>query len=379
MKKKTEDKDKNKTEGCPVAAGKPQTAPKQSLFSSFEGDDASLSRFWYSLRESVPIIDAAVLKLVRLTGGFTVRCPPEAAAELEDFVKNVSVNGISHGLGHFIDCFFEQLLTCGTAVGEIVTNRSGVPAGLYNAPLENLEFRRAKNGFDAEIFIRRAGESLPAPDPGALLSCALDPRPGRLCGTSLLRGLPCIAETLLKIYSAVGANWDRIGNVRFAVTYEPPPGAAERAFAGERAEKIASEWSKAMSSDAVRDFVAVGNVQIRAIGSDCAFPDSEVPVRQLIEQITAKTGIPPFMLGLNWSSTERMSDRQTDILTTELWAYRRLLTPVIEKICRRYLAAVGCRPEAEVVWDEITLLDEAAAEKQARHEQKDIGKKEITE
>ena len=44
-------------------------------------------------------------------------------------------------------------------------------------------------------------------------------------------------------------------------------------------------------------------------------------------------GIPPFLLGLTWSSTERMSSQQADILTSELEAYRRLLNPVIEKIC----------------------------------------------
>lgn len=37
------------------------------------------------------------------------------------------------------------------------------------------------------------------------------------------------------------------------------------------------------------------------------------------------------MLSLSWSSTERMSSQQADVLTSELEAYRRLLTPVIEK------------------------------------------------
>ena len=53
----------------------------------------------------------------------------------------------------------------------------------------------------------------------------------------------------------------------------------------------------------VRDFVAAGNVDIKAIGADNQVLDSEVPVRQILEQLIARTGIPPFMLGLNWSST----------------------------------------------------------------------------
>ena len=45
----------------------------------------------------------------------------------------------------------------------------------------------------------------------------------------------------------------------------------------------------------VRDFVAVGDVEIKAIGADEQILDSEVPIRQILEQVVAKTGIPPFM------------------------------------------------------------------------------------
>jgi hypothetical protein len=78
----------------------------------------------------------------------------------------------------------------------------------------------------------------------------------------------------------------------------------------------------------------------------------------MLEQIVAKTGIPPFMLGLHWSSTERMSCQQADMLTSELWAYRRQLTPVIEKICNLWLQMQGSTAPCRVVWDEISLQDE---------------------
>ncbi len=44
-----------------------------------------------------------------------------------------------------------------------------------------------------------------------------------------------------------------------------------------------------------RDFVAVGDVDIKVIGGDAPILDSQVPVRQVLEQIV--TSIPPFMLG----------------------------------------------------------------------------------
>mgnify|MGYP001527896479 FL=1 len=55
-----------------------------------------------------------------------------------------------------------------------------------------------------------------------------------------------------------------------------------------------------MDSNSVKDFVAVGDVSVKVIGADNAVLDSEIPVKQLLEQIVAKTGLPPFMLGLSW-------------------------------------------------------------------------------
>jgi len=99
-------------------------------------------------------------------------------------------------------------------------------------------------------------------------------------------------------------------------------------------------------------------VDIKVIGADNRMIASEVPVRQMLEQIVAKLGIPPFMLGLHWSATERMSAQQADILTSELESYRRLLDPVLSKICDTYLRLHGHSATATPVWNDINLQDE---------------------
>ncbi len=79
----------------------------------------------------------------------------------------------------------------------------------------------------------------------------------------------------------------------------------------------------------------------------------------------AKTGIPPFLLGLSWNSTERMSSQQADMLTTEITALRRTLTPVVERVCHLWLRMRGYACGFQVVWDDINLQDaveEARAE-----------------
>jgi hypothetical protein len=107
----------------------------------------------------------------------------------------------------------------------------------------------------------------------------------------------------------------------------------------------------------VRDFVAVGDVDIKVIGADGPVLDSQVPVRQILEQLVARTGIPPFMLGLSWSSTERMSAQQADLLTSEITAIRRCLEPVLLRIAELWLRLHGFDDSVELQWEDIDLQD----------------------
>lgn len=324
-------------------------------------------KLYYALREAVPVIDAAVFKTVRLTGGFTVECTdPSAQREIRRFIEDVPVGGNRMGLNSFVSSYLEQLITCGTAVGEIITDTQGTPRALFNSPLDDITLKRSRNGVDIDIFTGSGIDLQRVPRPEMCLLSVLDPDPGALTGNSMLKGLPFISSVLLKIFESIGANWERVGNLRFAVTYNPKNDALDRAYAKDRALQVAKEWGEAMQSGGeIRDFVAVGDVQIKVIGADNQILDSEVPVRQLLEQIVAKTGLPPFMLGLSWSSTERMSSQQADVLTSELEAYRRILTPVIRKICTVFLRSKGYICDPQVVWDDITLQDEVEESKAA--------------
>ncbi len=49
----------------------------------------------------------------------------------------------------------------------------------------------------------------------------------------------------VKIYHAIGQNWERVGNVHFAVIYKPE-GDTDRTLARERSEQIAREWASAI-------------------------------------------------------------------------------------------------------------------------------------
>lgn len=330
------------------------------LLDSYTPLGGNQTRLYYALREAVPIIDTAIFKTVRLTGGFEVRCADERLQhKLDHFVRNVPVGGNQCGLESFVSTYFEQLLTCGTAVGEMVTDADGHIAALFNSPLENIELRRASDGVGVDIFSASCvGMPSPVRRPELVLLSVLNPQPGEVCGCSMLKGLPFVSGILMKIYKTIGLNWERMGNIRFAVTYKPQNDSLDRAYAKERAMQVAKEWSEAMQTGgAVKDFGR------RRRCSDKSYRRGQSDSRQrgaraqMLEQIVAKTGLPPFMLGLSWSSTERMSTQQADVLTSEIDAYRRILTPVIERICRTYLLFEGTPSQVTAEWDDVTLQD----------------------
>ncbi len=314
------------------------------------------------MREALPILDAAITKLVRLCGGFSVKVgDPRAQRELEEFLRTVDIGRGQRGMQAFLDCYLDSMLTYGRGIGEMVLNREGTEVGaILCASPDQVEIWEGENPLDFALCIQEGGTIKPLPWQKLLLFTPFQPETEHPYGVSMLRSMPFMAEILMKIYHAMGMNWERMGNVRFAVICKP--GEDERDFAQERCRQMASEWSSAMQATrqgSVRDFVAVGDVEIKVIGADNQILDSDVPSRQILEQLVARTGLPPFLLGLSWSTTERMSEQQADILTSELTAMRRGLENIIERVCELWLAVHGYGGSAAVIWDPINLQDES--------------------
>ena len=321
-----------------------------------------------AIREGVPILDAAIWKLVRLCGGVGVKCADSAAQKgLEEFFRTVDTGWGQRGIQSFLDRYLDDLFTCGHGLGEVVLDPEGKEiAALLCADPEQVEVRIGDSPLDFTLCRAGLGEGRELPYQELLLFTPFQPTGDAPCGVSLLRSMPFLAGILLKIFQATGQNWERAGNLRFAVVCKP--GEGEEAFAQERCSQVAQEWSAAMQAGregSVRDFVAVGDVDIKVIGADGPILDSQAPVRQILEQLVARTGIPPFMLGLSWSSTERMSAQQADLLTTEITAIRRSVEPALCRTAELWLRLHGFAGRPEIVWEDINLQDmveEARAE-----------------
>ncbi len=349
----------------PVSSGTILQSVPRSAERYAVSDNAGIQRLYGDLRRAVPVIDAAIGKIVRLTGKFRLTSTDRfMQSQLDEFVREVPVGLTGQSLQCFADSFLDSMLTFGNALGEMLVDpRTGMFLGLQTAPPDTIRIRPGKNALERELWLRGSQDSqdVRITRPERILFSALNPPPGSIYGVSVLHGLPALSRILLRIYECIGQNYDRMGNVRYAVTYRPGGDPAERAYAGDRARQIAREWSEGMRASLhgeVRDFICAGDVDIRVIGADNALLDTEVPVRQLLEQLIAKLSIPPFLLGLNWSSTERMSTQQADILTSELEYYRRLLEPVLCTIGTAFLRLAGSSGEIAVEWENINLQDE---------------------
>ena len=100
------------------------------------------------------------------------------------FLEDVPVGAAGQGIDSFLGVYFEELLTYGNAVGEMVVS-GGQVAALYNASLESVELEQA--GPPGGEGLRVGWGPAPAlPLPGAAAGVRPEPggpaRPGaRLC------------------------------------------------------------------------------------------------------------------------------------------------------------------------------------------------------
>ena len=317
-------------------------------------------RVYREMRESIPVLDAAVGKMVRLCGGFEVRCKnPQAQHKLNTFLQMMPCGRGQMGIESFLSGYLDSLLTYGRAVGELVVAGGKLRAVCWG-DVTALEVQEGNGPLDVVLWgMDDHGLMRPLPYQHLLLFTTMNPEPAHPYGVSMFRGMPFLADILLKIYNTIGSNWERAGNLRYSVICKGGEN-LDPVTAQERGKAVAEQWAKAMEdgkNGTVRDFVAVGDVEIKVIGGEAPLLDSEVPVRQILEQLVAKTGLPPFLLGLSWSTTERMSTQQADILTSELWALRRTVEPAMRKICQTYLALEGMDNQVEILWDDISLQD----------------------
>lgn len=140
------------------------------------------TKLYRSIREAVPVVDAAIMKIIRLTGGFEARCSDaKAQAELNEFIRTVDVGRGQCGLGAFMAQYLDSMITCGRAVGEIVTRGDREIAAVLCGNVADVLVREGDTPLDFELCCAgENGDTVPMPYQNLLLFTPLTLRQIRL-------------------------------------------------------------------------------------------------------------------------------------------------------------------------------------------------------
>jgi hypothetical protein len=247
-------------------------------------------------------------------------------------------------------------------VGEIVPNRgrSDIYA-LTNLDPASIELRSVPGEpLQLSVVQRQGGRWVEIPAPYLLFS-AHSPRGDDPFGTSLYRSLPLVAEALSVIENATVQVWQRMGAPPYHVNWRPgegfadPDGTLTEAAVARMKEAFAGAMA-AREKGEVRDFFSAGEVTVDVIGNKNALFDIQQPFRAFAEQIVAATGLPSWMFGFNWSTTETLSVQQADMIVANVAAIRRAVQPAVERVITLRQRLRGL-PEVAVAWSPVNLRD----------------------
>lgn len=320
-------------------------------------------------RANVPPIKRAS----EILSGF-VGCPclevednEAATAWLQDWAQNVEYGyGAGRGLATWQSDLIDQALTYGFSVGEaeIGATRQGVTR-LWTYLSPSIGFRADQAGA-IEVVQSQGGVGLKPLNPETVCRVTHGPKGCNPNGESMLLALPLYCQTVLDIVHALRATWQRTGQPTFHINWEPPEDLSdpEGLLADRVASALGTQWNEAMRSQAVdgiaKDFFSGGKITVQVIGVEGEVMAVDVPMRAMLEQIIAATGIPPFMFGLSWASTERMSKQQADMLMQTIDCIRREVEGAIRKVVDLHVRLSGRRDALKwkLTWPDVSLQDQ---------------------
>lgn len=366
-------------------------------------------RLYEAMREAAPPLDGAVNRLVTLDGVLTVQGDnAKLVSEIEDFVAEIPVGDLHKGMQAFFNLMSNERYEQGFAMGEMVqSGRRGEIERLWVGDSKGFYFQRpngklkvfysppaasASSG-DGQDQIERIlrnnwrssniidylnASGYNELDRSRLIYVGLNNENDNPYGVSLFRSTEFATKALLTITNAVMLSWQRFGDPMFKVVYKGRAKAGNGKTADEimetRRKSIADIIQDAMnikkqgnSADIVTAIDKDAELSIEILGSDGQILEVEAPVKHIMEQIVAKLGLPPWMLGFVWGTAERLADRQVDLIIQESRTRFASWKPYLKHIIETELRARG-RAWKKGDWDlvqELPNLKDELAQAQA--------------
>jgi len=325
------------------------------------------------MRESIPYLDIAILKYVRLIGMVKVVSEDEnLAKELNAFFENVKVNFFSKGIESYITQVVDTTLQSGMSISELVLNSNFSDIdSLRIGPSDSIRFLKNENSNTLLLGQEDPTNGIVASFPfqELIYYTAFDQRNGHPEGYSMFYSLPFASRVFLRIQHAIENQIWRVGDPTF-FTKVKAGGAKNFADIIKAKNDVRQQMEnnfKDRRQGYVRDIYAAipgdSDIDISILGDGDTL-QVEIPTRIVQEQIISRTGLPPHIFGLyKWTTTERLSTHQTDFLISDINSYRRKLNVNLQRMLSMYMAIHSLKGEFHLEWEAVNLMDEESQAK----------------
>ena len=335
------------------------------------------------IRQTIPMITAAILRMKELVGCPDIQASPSLVARIEDFLRVLPENRMQTGIKLWAQTHLDNMYTYGRAHSEVLlNNRRDDIFGLVEVHPATAGLRPTFGGYATNVVQYQYGGGVPVTlIPELLLNSVNDIRGDDPNGTSLIAELPFVSQILNAMLRSLGNTWDRFGSPTYWVNWVPPANWEDPT--GELQKKILgpmqSNFRTAMRQRAegvANDFWTTGTTTVQILGAQGEQLEFQASGRAIMEQIAARFGLPPFMYGFSWASTERMSTAQSKVLTEIIESSREVLAPAVEKLITLWQLVTGTGGKFSLSWPRVSLqdlVDEARAKAmEAQAEQEEL-------
>ena len=313
--------------------------------------------------QAIPVLRRAVGVLAGLVGEPRYVSGSDTLDEdLQMWAQGVPFGRIGTGLQAWLADHVAQALVYGYAVGEMELTRPRGIAALWSYHSATCAFRVDQTGQCQIVQRGRLGTEVLL-NPQTVVSTTYDPIGSDPRGQSLFLAVPTAAQLWMDMLYAYRSTWRRCGITTFHVNWQPgdnfddPTGAV----GAEVRQSLQDSWTDAMKAQAVDgipyDFFSTGAVSVEPVGAKTAIMDIETAKRAIVEELVTATGIPPWMLGYSWSTTERLSQQQADMLVSFVSAIRRSTENALLRIGTLREQLAGRTTELSIAWPDVTLQD----------------------
>lgn len=338
-----------------------------------QGQDLEL---YEQLVRTVPVLNGALGWYSALIGMPQVEAEDPVKQDLEAWLENVRVNGIQQGFSNWWQTWVTDTLTYGRAHAEMRLSRDlREVIGLQQLHTRTIDLQPAEgDDFNVRVSQRQPGRAQPAVlNPRLILTAVHDIRGDNPQGSSLFYGLPFVTNILTQMTDAVGKTWSRFGTPSFFVKWIPPDGFSDPqgTIGNQIAARVRTQLTAIMRGRLqgdIQDLSAAGNVMVEILGAAGQELAYEAPARAMLEQLLAKIGLPPFLFGFQWSTTERMSAVQAALITRRIDLVRACFFAELLYLLHFRQALSGGSHKFTLCWDAPTLIDEAETAKAMREQ-----------